>query len=238
MQKTIKIFIFLVLSLAFLLNSKILDDEFEFTEGSRSLQDDLPTLTFNQMQAHNQKIEENFTKNQEKIRLQNLNDENYEIEDFFMINNRLNNMVSISEPGLSDVYRNDILILVISSRSNKSLRDAIRETWAKGHGNVFFVVGKGYCKYDILVVWGGEKMRLIDDHAMKFSPSTPYAHIRTPPTALHRSQTRPPHQNSPRQLRHPTPNLPKISKQPRHPRLSHVFQKQNLSTSCHQQCHQ
>jgi beta-1,3-N-acetylgalactosaminyltransferase 2 len=41
---------------------------------------------------------------------------------------------------------NKLVVLVLSAREHRSVRDSIRNTWAKGHANVFFVVGKP-CMY-------------------------------------------------------------------------------------------
>ena len=37
-------------------------------------------------------------------------------------------------------------VFVLTGRDNKALRDAVRSTWAKGHPNVYFMVGKP-CQY-------------------------------------------------------------------------------------------
>ena len=47
--------------------------------------------------------------------------------------------VSISKPSFS------LVVMVISSRSNVERRKTIRETWAKNHENVIFIVGKQHC---------------------------------------------------------------------------------------------
>lgn len=38
-----------------------------------------------------------------------------------------------------------LAIMVISARQNNKARQAIRETWAKNHSNVIFIVGREYC---------------------------------------------------------------------------------------------
>ena len=40
----------------------------------------------------------------------------------------------------------DLVVLVLSARENRAVRDAIRRTWAHGHPNVYFVVGRE-CPY-------------------------------------------------------------------------------------------
>ena len=46
-------------------------------------------------------------------------------------------------PALNDM---NLAVVVLSSRDNIERRNAIRETWAKGHSNVYFFVGK-HCPY-------------------------------------------------------------------------------------------
>lgn len=50
------------------------------------------------------------------------------------------------KPDRPILIKSQLIVLVLSAREHRSIRDAIRNTWAKGRSNVFFVVGKP-CMY-------------------------------------------------------------------------------------------
>lgn len=55
-------------------------------------------------------------------------------------------------PERSSLFKSPLIVLVLSAREHRSIRDTIRNTWAKGHSNVFFVVGKP-CMYREVETW-------------------------------------------------------------------------------------
>ena len=55
------------------------------------------------------------------------------------------NVVS-STDALSVTTDSDLIIMVLSARHDRERRNAIRETWALGHKNVFFIVGAQACE--------------------------------------------------------------------------------------------
>jgi len=54
--------------------------------------------------------------------------------------------VNNEKPDRSIIFKSQLVVLVLSARKHRGIRDTIRNTWAKGHSNVFFVVGKP-CMY-------------------------------------------------------------------------------------------
>lgn len=73
------------------------------------------------------------------------------IQDFIISNKQLdisetfNGNVSdhdIESPRSTLVLKNGLAVMVLSARNNIGIRNTIRETWAKNHSNVFFIVGK------------------------------------------------------------------------------------------------
>lgn len=48
----------------------------------------------------------------------------------------------------ADFKRNpQLFVLVLSDRDSFESREMIRQTWASGHNNVFFMTGSRYCQY-------------------------------------------------------------------------------------------
>ena len=43
------------------------------------------------------------------------------------------------------LWKSPLMVLVVSKRENEERRQMIRDTWAKDHDNVFFMVGEHYC---------------------------------------------------------------------------------------------
>ena len=53
--------------------------------------------------------------------------------------------IQLSSNGLPPLSDNDVVVLVMSARNDVERRKAIRESWARGHTDVFFMVGDKAC---------------------------------------------------------------------------------------------
>ena len=66
-------------------------------------------------------------------------------DDFEFLHISNQSIADLYLPEQTHFYDSQLAIIIISSRTSFKIRNLIRKTWAKGHKNVFFIVGDSYC---------------------------------------------------------------------------------------------